>query len=296
MLIKTIIKMKKISVLFAVVMAVVLTGCTQISKEQYQQATSTNDSLMYVALQQGNEIYELSTTLNAVSEELNQINGQIALSNGEDQNLVNKRERLLQQIAMVKQTIEEKQKALDELQKKYSAQLSQNKVLKQTIDRLQSEVAGYETKVAQLNEAVATREQKIEGLTNTLTETQQSLETTIAQNEQQQEVINTQDEMLNTGYYIIADKKRLKELGLLEGALLAKKRLTRQGFTSEGFNKVDIRDLNELPLGAKKVDILSSHPKDSYELRELADGTRKLVINDPTEFWINTRFLVVKTK
>ena len=296
MLIKTIIKMKKISVLFAVVMAVVLTGCTQISKEQYQQATSTNDSLMYVALQQGNEIYELSTTLNAVSEELNQINGQIALSNGEDQNLVNKRERLLQQIAMVKQTIEEKQKALDELQKKYSAQLSQNKVLKQTIDRLQSEVAGYETKVAELNEAVATREQKIEGLTNTLTETQQSLETTIAQNEQQQEVINTQDEMLNTGYYIIADKKRLKELGLLEGALLAKKRLTRQGFTSEGFNKVDIRDLNELPIGAKKVDILSSHPKDSYELREQADGTRKLVINDPTEFWINTRFLVVKTK
>ena len=290
------IKMKKISALFAVVMAVALTSCNQVSKEQYQQATSTNDSLMYVALQQGNEIYELSTTLNAVSDELNQINGQIALSNGEDQSLVAKRERLLEQIALVKQTIEEKQKALDELQKKYSAQLGQNKVLKQTIERLQSEVAGYETKVAELNEAVATREQKIEGLTNTLTETQQTLETTVAQNEQQQEVINTQDEMLNTGYYIVADKKRLKDLGLLEGALLAKKRLTRQGFSSEGFNKVDIRELNELPLGAKKVDILSSHPTDSYELLDQADGTRKLIINDPTEFWSNTRFLVVKTK
>ncbi len=290
------IKMKKISALFAVVMAVALTSCNQVSKEQYQQATSTNDSLMYVALQQGNEIYELSTTLNAVSDELNQINGQIALSNGEDQSLVAKRERLLEQIALVKQTIEEKQKALDELQKKYSAQLGQNKVLKQTIERLQSEVAGYETKVAELNEAVATREQKIEGLTTTLTETQQTLETTVAQNEQQQEVINTQDEMLNTGYYIVADKKRLKDLGLLEGALLAKKRLTRQGFSSEGFNKVDIRELNELPLGAKKVEILSSHPTNSYELREQADGTRTLVIKDPTEFWSNTRFLVVKTK
>ena len=290
------IKMKKISVMLAVAMAVVLTGCNQVSKEQYQQATSTNDSLMYVALQQGNEIYELSTTLNAVSEQLDQINGQIALSNGEDQNLVDKRERLLQQIVMVKQTIAEKQQALDELQKKYSTQLSQNKVLKQTIERLQSEVAGYEAKIADFKVVVADHEQKIEGLTNTLEETQATLANTIEQNEQKQEVINTQDEMLNTGYYLVAGKNRLKELGLLEGNLLSKKRLTRQGFSSEGFTKVDIRELEELPLGAKKVDILSSHPSDSYDLREQADGTRKLVILDPSKFWSNTRYLVVKTK
>ena len=288
--------MKKISAMIAAVMAVVLVGCNQVSKEQYQQATSTNDSLMYVALQQGNEIYELSTTLNAVSEQLDQINGQIALSNGEDQNLVSRRERLLEQLAMVKQTIAEKQQALDELQKKYSAQLGQNKVLKQTIDRLQTEVAGYEAKVADLKTVVASHEQKIEGLTTTLTETQQALDTKIEQAEQQQEVINTQDEMLNTGYYIVAEKSRLKELGLLEGGFLTKKRLTRQGFSSEGFTKVDIRQLTELPLGARKVDILSSHPSDSYQLLEQADGTRKLVIKDASNFWSNTRYLVVKTR
>jgi len=288
--------MKKISAMIAAVMAVVLVGCNQVSKEQYQQATSTNDSLMYVALQQGNEIYELSTTLNAVSEQLDQINGQIALSNGEDQNLVSRRERLLEQLAMVKQTIAEKQQALDELQKKYSAQLGQNKVLKQTIDRLQTEVAGYEAKVADLKTVVASHEQKIEGLTTTLTETQQALDTKIEQAEQQQEVINTQDEMLNTGYYIVAEKSRLKDLGLLEGGFLTKKRLTRQGFSSEGFTKVDIRQLTELPLGARKVDILSSHPSDSYQLLEQADGTRKLVIKDASNFWSNTRYLVVKTR
>ena len=288
--------MKKISAMLAVVAAVILAGCNQVSKEEYQQATNTNDSLMYVALQQGNEIYELSTTLNAVSDELDQINGQIALSNGENQDLLSKRERLLQQIAMVKQTIEEKQKALDELQKKYSAQLSQNKVLKQTIDRLQSEVAGYETKVAELNEAVANKEQQIVGLTETLTEAQETLATTVAQNEQQQEVINTQDEMLNTGYYIVGDKKKLKELGLLEGSLLSKKRLTSQGFSTKGFTKIDIRELHQLPTGSKKVDILSTHPTNSYEMSVRSDGTKVIVIKDPTEFWRHSRFLVVKTK
>ena len=288
--------MKKISAMLAVVAAVILAGCNQVSKEEYQQATNTNDSLMYVALQQGNEIYELSTTLNAVSDELDQINGQIALSNGENQDLLSKRERLLQQIAMVKQTIEEKQKALDELQKKYSAQLSQNKVLKQTIDRLQSEVAGYETKVAELNEAVANKEQQIVGLTETLTEAQETLATTVAQNEQQQEVINTQDEMLNTGYYIVGDKKKLKELGLLEGSLLSKKRLTSKGFSTKGFTKIDIRELHQLPTGSKKVDILSTHPTNSYEMSVRSDGTKVIVIKDPTEFWRHSRFLVVKTK
>ena len=282
--------------MLAVVAAVILAGCNQVSKEEYQQATNTNDSLMYVALQQGNEIYELSTTLNAVSDELDQINGQIALSNGENQDLLSKRERLLQQIAMVKQTIEEKQKALDELQKKYSAQLSQNKVLKQTIDRLQSEVAGYETKVAELNEAVANKEQQIVGLTETLTEAQETLATTVAQNEQQQEVINTQDEMLNTGYYIVGDKKKLKDLGLLEGSLLSKKRLTSKGFSTKGFTKIDIRELHQLPTGSKKVDILSTHPTNSYEMSVRSDGTKVIVIKDPTEFWRHSRFLVVKTK
>jgi predicted nucleic acid-binding Zn-ribbon protein len=288
--------MKKISAMLAVVAAVILAGCNQVSKEEYQQATNTNDSLMYVALQQGNEIYELSTTLNAVSDELDQINGQIALSNGENQDLLSKRERLLQQIAMVKQTIEEKQKALDELQKKYSAQLSQNKVLKQTIDRLQSEVAGYETKVAELNEAVANKEQQIVGLTETLTEAQETLATTVAQNEQQQEVINTQDEMLNTGFYIVGDKKKLKDLGLLEGSLLSKKRLTSKGFSTKGFTKIDIRELHQLPTGSKKVDILSTHPTNSYEMSVRSDGTKVIVIKDPTEFWRHSRFLVVKTK
>lgn len=288
--------MKKISALLALVSVVAFTACNQVSREQYQQATSTNDSLMYVALQQGNEIYELSTTLKAVSDELDQINGQIELSNGEDNNLVAKRERLLEKLATVKKTIADKQQALDELQKKYSAQLGQNKVLKQTIDRLQTEVAGYQSQIQSFKVAVADQDQKIAVLTDTLTQAQQSLANTIAQNAEQQEVINTQDEMLNTGYYLVADKDRLKDLGLLEGGAFSKKRLTRQGFSSEGFTKVDIRELGELPLGAKKVDILSSHPTDSYQLQEQADGTRKLVITDQAKFWTNTRFLVVKTR
>jgi len=288
--------MKKIIFAIAALMGVAFTSCNQVSKEQYQQVTNTNDSLMYVALQQGNEIYELSTTLKSVSEQLDQINGQLELSNGEDQSLVEQRDRLMQKLATVQQTIAQKQQALDELQKKYSAQLGQNKVLKQTIDRLQTEIGGYQQEIASYKVAVAAKEEQIAGLADTLAQTQQTLAETQAQNEQHLEVIETQDQMLNTGYYIIGNKTQLKDLGLLEGGVFAKKRLTTQGFSHEGFQQVDIRELSELPLGAKKVDLLTSHPSDSYQLQTQTDGTQKLVITDQSTFWKNSRFLVVKTK
>ncbi len=289
--------MKKIRVILAALVAVVLTtGCDRVSKEQYQQATNTNDSLLTVALQQGNEIYELSTTLRSVSEQLDQINGQIEISNGEDQSLVDKRNRLMEKLATVQKTIEEKQKALDELQKKYSAQLGQNKVLKQTIDRLQSEVAGYQSEVSNYKAQVAQNLQQIEELSDTLAQTQQELVETQERSEQQQEVINTQDEMLNTAYYIIGDKNQLKDLGLLEGGVLQKKRLTKQGFSVQGFTRIDIRDVEELALGSKKVEIMTIHPASSYELRTQASGNVNLFIKDQTTFWSNSRYLVVKTK
>lgn len=288
--------MKKIFLAIAALVSVAMTSCDRVSKEQYQQATNTNDSLMYVALQQGNEIYELSTTLKSVSEQLDQINGQLEISNGEDQSLVAQRDKLMQKLATVQQTIQQKQQALDELQKKYSAQLGQNKVLKQTIDRLQTEIGGYQQEIASYKVSVAQKEEQIAGLTDTLAQTQQTLAETQAQNEQHLEVIETQDQMLNTGYYIIGNKSQLKDLGLLEGGVFAKKRLTTQGFSHEGFNKVDIRELTNLPLGAKKADILTSHPSDSYLLQAQDDGTLALVITDASAFWKNSRFLVVKTK
>lgn len=288
--------MKKISIALAVIAAVVFSSCDRVSKEQYQQVTNSNDSLMYVALQQGNEIYELSTTLRSVSDQLDQINGQIEISNGEDQSLIDKRNQLLAKLTLVQKTIEEKQQALDDLQKKYGAQLKQNKVLKQTIERLQTEVTGYQQEIAGYKTELAQNAQQIQQITETLEETQQNLEQTAAESAQRQEIIDTQDQMLNAGFYIVGDKDLLKTMGLLEGGVLSKKRLTTKGFDGEGFNKVDIRDVNEIQLGAKKADILSSHPTSSYDLEKLADGNLKLVIKDQSLFWTNTRFLVIKTK
>lgn len=287
--------MKKILFSAAIMAAtLMLASCSGVSKEQYQQATNTNDSLMMVALQQGNEIYDLQTTLQTVTDQLDQINGQISVSNGEDRkNLTAQRESLMQKLNLVQQTILEKQAALEELQKKYSAQLGQNKELKKTIDRLQNEVASYQSEIKSYQEQIVAKDQQIASLSENLTSTQVVLEETQAKSEAQQTVIDTQDKMLNAGFYIVAPKKSLKEKGLIEGGLFTKKRLTTDGFTSAGFTQVDIRELTQIEINDKSPKVMTSHPADSYELVKNADKTTTLVIKDQAAFWSNSKYLIV---
>ena len=286
--------MKKILFSAAIMAAtLMLASCSGVSKEQYQQATNTNDSLMMVALQQGNEIYDLQTTLQNVTDQLDQINGQISVSNGEDKNLTAQRESLMKKLNLVQQTILEKQAALEELQKKYSSQLGQNKELKKTIDRLQNEVAGYQTEIKNYQNQIIVKDQQIADLSENLSSTKVVLEETQAKSDAQQTVISTQDKMLNTGFYIVASKKSLKEKGLIEGGVFTKKRLTTDGFSTDGFTQVDIRELTKIEIDNKSPKVMTSHPADSYELVKNADKTTTLVIKDQAAFWSNSKYLIV---
>ena len=285
--------MKKILFSAIVMAATMLVSCNQVSKEQYQQVTNTNDSLMLVALQQGNEIYDLQTTLQGVTDQLDQINGQISMSNGEDQNLLSQRESLLKKLNLVQQTILEKQAALEELQKKYSSQLGQNKELKKTIDRLQTEVASYQSEIKSYQGQILAKDKQIADLADDLNATQGELEETQAKSEAQQNVINVQDKMLNTGYYIVESKKTLKELGITEGGAFSKKRLSTDGFSTDGFTEVDIRELTKIEINDKSPKVMTSHPAGSYELIKNEDKTSTLVIKDQAAFWSNSKYLIV---
>lgn len=285
--------MKKVILALAAVIVFGLTGCKMVSGEKYEKEVNKNDSLLVVALQQSNEIAELSSTMYSISSKLDEINGEITLGN-DDNSLLKQRERLVEQLQKVQEKINAKQQELDELQKKYGAILGQNKELKKTIDRLKSDVISQMNKIASYENLVQEQSQKIESLSTDLTETQQNLEEKIQESEERQEVINVQDKMLNEGYYIIASKSKLKDLGLVEGGVFSKARLARGSFDVDAFTKIDIREVTEINIGSQDAKILSSAPESSYELVKNVDKTLKLVIKDPGAFWSQSKFLVIK--
>lgn len=268
-------------------------SCKMVSGEKYDQEVSKNDSLLIVALQQSNEIAELSSTMYSISSKLDEINGEIALGN-DDNNLVKQRQRLMDQLQKVQDKINQKQEELDALQKKYSSVLSSNKELNKTITRLKGDIENYTNKISSYENVVKEQSKKIETLSTDLTTTQQNLEEKVKENEQQQEVITVQDQMLNEVYYIIASKSKLKELGLVDGGVFSKARLTRGTFDMSAFTKIDIREVSEIELNSKDAKILSSAPESSYEIVKGYDKMLKLVIKDPGAFWSQSKYLVIK--
>lgn len=290
-----IIMKKSVFFLFALIFVCTMsmTSCKLVSGEKYDQEVSKNDSLLVVALQQSNEIAELSNTMYSISSKLDEINGEISLGN-DDNNLVKQRERLMQQLQKVQDKISEKQAELDELQKKYSSALSSNKELNRTITRLKNDIENYTSKISSYENTVKEQTKKIESLSTDLSTTQQNLETKVKENEQQQEVIAVQDQMLNEGYYIIASKSKLKELGLVDGGVFSKARLTRGSFDVSAFTKIDIREVSEIDLNSKDAKILSSAPESSYEIIKGYDKNLKLLIKDPAAFWSQSKYLVIK--
>jgi predicted nuclease with TOPRIM domain len=102
---------------------------------------------------------------------------------------------------------------------------------------------------------------------------------------------------LNTAYYAFGTAKELIKNNVLtkEGGFigLGKSQKVKEDFNKAYFTKVDVSTLTEIPLGAKKAKLVTTHPAGSYRI-DGADGkAEKLVITNSEDFWSASKYLVV---
>ena len=273
--------------------AILLAACDYgKTAQQLEVVRSENDSLLQVTITQQNELADLVSTLNAAADKLDDINGKIAI-NTNDQNLQNQRARILQQLDNLQQQIAEKQKLFDDMQRKYKGVLGENKELKKSIDRMQKEIEGYQMRIVSYENKVVEQAQKITSLSNTLMEKEAEIEEKTSIMTNQSALIDQQDVALNRRYYIVAKKSTLKEMGLVEGGVFNKTRLTTKGFDVSKFAEIDIRNLNDIELGSKGAKLLTPAPETSYEMVKGIDKTLTLHIIDRESFWSLSKYLVI---
>ena len=168
--------------------------------------------------------------------------------------------RMLQTIASLKKQLDEKDKAIVEL----TQELGKRHV---DIQNLKKDVGQLNTKVSELEE-----EKKV-----------------------QEEALVTQSDMMNEAYVFIGSKKELKAAGILSGGSLFKKsKLNAANVNLQTFRKIDIRKVSTFSIPAKKAEILTQMPANSYRMATNGDGTCTLTVTDPTAFWSMSNILVVK--
>jgi len=103
-------------------------------------------------------------------------------------------------------------------------------------------------------------------------------------------------EMLNTAYYTIGTRKELQDKKVIskEGGFIGLGKSTKvtDDFNKEYFTKINIEQTTSINIGAKKVKLLSNHPKNSYKLVG-EKPIEKIEITNPKEFWDASKYLVI---
>lgn len=157
------------------------------------------------------------------------------------------------------------------------------------LEGMQKMIENLQQAINQKDEEIGELKNRIEGLNIELSNL-----TTNYKNVEKESADKT--EALNTAYYAIGTAKELKEKKIIskEGGFIGLGKSTKvsNDFPKEYFTKINIEQTRSIPVGAKKIKILSTHPNNSYKVVG-EKPVEKIDITDPKEFWSSSKFLVI---
>lgn len=160
-----------------------------------------------------------------------------------------------------------------------TAQLDQKEA---QIERLRTELSGERRNVRRLSQRV----ENLEGTVDTLTRMNTALH----------EAVQVQTEIINEGFILMADKRILQQMGVIEGGGFLRRSKVNLGNVDTGScTKVDVSQFTEITIPSKKVKILSPAPQGSYRLTK-SGNAHILAITDPAAFWSLSNILVIQTQ
>ena len=282
--------MKRIALLSMAIAALILLGLSSCkdkkAEQQIVQLQQQIDSLQLIVENQGTEVndfltsfLEIQQALNTIKEKENMVNIR-AGEGGEISANPDIRETIQQDIRDIYQLLLTNKQKVQELRNSLK---NTNKKFEDMIKGLDEQIALRDTEIARLKGDIERKNLQIEGLEEMIvayTNTVSNLSTTIDEKQAQ----------LNTAYFRVATKKTLEEEGILD------KKGKFVPSPNSMYQKVDITTLNEIPVYAKKAEILSNHPASSYELVGDKKQIEKLVIKDQQAFWSVQKYLVIEVK
>lgn len=204
-----------------------------------------------------------------------------------------KKEQIRNDMLAIQQALEARRQRLDELEKQLASDKGQNAKLMRTIQALKEQISGQEREIATMKEQLAAANIQIEALNTTVDSLNTNLDAEKREREIAQEATTAMADQLNTCYYAIGTKAELKANKILESGFLRKTKIMESDFNQNYFTKADKRTLTTIPLNAKKGQVMTNQPDDSYTITNV-NGSAVLNITDPAKFWSLSNFLVVK--
>lgn len=274
-----------------------------VSKKEHEKAVAAKqaevDKLQQEAKLRDDYVGELTTTWNEVQDAVSRIETeresvQAMLSQGEKGPVSQaRRDAVLARIADIEATLKQYKQKMANLSKKLAEEKSANARLRELVAKLETSIVAKENEIAGLRT-------ELDGLKTTVAALEQAgVEKDKVIEEKTGEVAARQAE-LDKAFWIQAEAKELETKGIVRrtgGVLGMGKSLRLAGSIDETlFEKIEIPNKLEFALASPLDDVrlISSHPKESYELVKVDEKNTTLKVLDPAVFWKLGKFLVVE--
>jgi uncharacterized coiled-coil protein SlyX len=208
-------------------------------------------------------------------------------------------DRIVRDIQVINTLMADNKDEIEKLRKRLNSSGVKISSLEERLDRMVAEIDEKDKAMAELRQTLADREGTIQGLNDTLSKKDMILAMHVALIQEQAASLYDQDAQLHEAYFTMGSYRDLKDRGLVEkkgalfGVIGGDKAMTDNA-SPEGFTRIDQRAVVNIPVHAKKVELVTPHPSDSYEIRKDADGDVSTIdITNPESFWHNSKYLIV---
>jgi len=278
------------------VLALVFVSACNNHEEELKKLQAQQDSLKQVLNERDSLVDEFFNSFSEIQKNLNTIKAKEKIINVSAANAEKSPEiknQINNDIQSIYNLLQENKEKLKKLERRLRGAGLKIKSLQKTIVNLEKQLTAKNVEIDSLKS-------KLENMNIQITALESNVDSLSIENVKKDETITEQDKKLHEAYYVIGTKDELKEHGIITktGGFIGLGRITkmRENFNKDYFTTVDIRDLKEIPVVSKKVEIVTQHPTGSYELVKNEKGiVQKLVIKDPDKFWSLSKYLVIMT-
>ncbi len=293
--------MKKLIFVLLIPVLLLTSGCNQRKKE-IARLQAQNDSLRAVGGNKDSNIAEFVTTFNEIESNLDsikQVERVINKTTSAGEVKASRKEQIKSDITYIYDLLQKNRKLVASLTAKLNKSNKHAAELQTMIDNLNKSIEEKDAQIAQLTEELGKLNIQVKDLNGKVNVLNTNVSNLSAENQKKQQEIEAKTAALNTAYYVIGTNRELKDKKIItgEGGFIGigrSKDLTAN-LDLSNFQKIDVTQVNEIPIMKKKVTIVTSHPAGSYRI----DGQKtadKLVILDANAFWSLSKVLVIMVK
>ncbi len=293
--------MKKISYFVWLMIALaVMPACQRAN--QLEREAMLRDSLNAVlqdsintANAERDSLMELMTDIATGMDKIKELQDIVSVNNLSNETPDRKRQ-LRDDINVVQQSIVKQKQRLEELERRLKQSTNYNSKMEKTIAGLKQQLEDQEKKISGLESQLEAAHIQIKNL-NQSVDSLNTVNKTVTKEkdaaQEQSRQLTAEVDNLNICYYVIGSKKELKAHKIIESGFLRKTKILQSDFELSYFTKADRRALSEIPLHSHKAQLMTNHPKDSYEIVDQG-GSKVLHILNSNRFWEKSNFLVIK--